>query len=230
MTSPPKCPTTDGAPADEPKYMYLEVSATLILAYLLTELLFNIMLERNPEWVCVGCKKRHCFICVSSTTADCEHLLAIDTKRREKKAAERQAAIKAFARSALEAEAARKAEEERQAAALRAMEALRIAQRSTADAASSKKISETTKLCPKAGCGNRIERNGGCMHFTCNRCRTEFCWLCKAMWVGRQSQHLTTCRISGGIRTALSSLNQSQYATGWSSDTGYNHMLDRDVR
>lgn len=33
--------------------------------------------------------------------------------------------------------------------------------------------------CP--GCGQMIELNLGCFHMTC-RCRTEFCYLCKARW------------------------------------------------
>ncbi len=37
-----------------------------------------------------------------------------------------------------------------------------------------------TQDCPK--CGVCIEKNGGCSHMTCNRCKHEFCWVCSNDW------------------------------------------------
>jgi ariadne-2 len=37
-----------------------------------------------------------------------------------------------------------------------------------------------TQDCPK--CKVCIEKNGGCSHMTCNRCKHEFCWVCLQDW------------------------------------------------
>eukprot|EP00980_Cylindrotheca_fusiformis_P007356 scaffold1525_cov142-Cylindrotheca_fusiformis.AAC.156 len=41
-------------------------------------------------------------------------------------------------------------------------------------------ILANTKSCPK--CISRIEKNSGCNHMTCQRCRHEFCWICMGDW------------------------------------------------
>lgn len=41
-------------------------------------------------------------------------------------------------------------------------------------------ILANTKSCPK--CVSRIEKNQGCNHMTCQRCKHEFCWICMGDW------------------------------------------------
>ncbi|KAK4556005.1 hypothetical protein LTR86_006701 [Recurvomyces mirabilis] len=47
-------------------------------------------------------------------------------------------------------------------------------------------ISANTKECPK--CNSTIEKNGGCNHMTCRKCKNEFCWMCMGLW----SEHGTS--------------------------------------
>lgn len=41
-------------------------------------------------------------------------------------------------------------------------------------------ISANTKECPK--CNSTIEKNGGCNHIICRKCKHEFCWVCMGPW------------------------------------------------
>lgn len=48
------------------------------------------------------------------------------------------------------------------------------------DSETSNWISANTKDCPQ--CHSCIEKNGGCNHMTCKKCRYEFCWVCMGDW------------------------------------------------
>jgi ariadne-1 len=41
-------------------------------------------------------------------------------------------------------------------------------------------ILANTKSCPKCHC--RIEKNQGCNHMSCQKCKHEFCWICLGGW------------------------------------------------
>ncbi|KAF2271075.1 hypothetical protein CC78DRAFT_528017 [Lojkania enalia] len=46
--------------------------------------------------------------------------------------------------------------------------------------ASAKALKKFTKKCPGKKCGWNIEKNDGCDHMTCSKCKHEFCWICLA--------------------------------------------------
>ncbi|KAF1933454.1 uncharacterized protein M421DRAFT_197634 [Didymella exigua CBS 183.55] len=47
------------------------------------------------------------------------------------------------------------------------------------------------KPCPK--CGVNIQKNGGCDHMKCKRCRHNFCWECLGLYNGSPDIHAKTC-------------------------------------
>ncbi|KAG6827963.1 hypothetical protein H0H92_009822 [Tricholoma furcatifolium] len=47
-------------------------------------------------------------------------------------------------------------------------------------------IKSNTKECPK--CQSTIEKNGGCNHMTCKKCKHEFCWVCMGPWQDHGTQ------------------------------------------
>ncbi|GAA6062909.1 hypothetical protein JCM10212_004358 [Sporobolomyces blumeae] len=54
------------------------------------------------------------------------------------------------------------------------------------DSETSNWISANTKECTK--CHSTIEKNGGCNHMTCKKCKWDFCWVCMGPW----SEHGTS--------------------------------------
>ncbi|KAL2130856.1 hypothetical protein VTI74DRAFT_5846 [Chaetomium olivicolor] len=61
--------------------------------------------------------------------------------------------------------------------------------RAEEEKASETTVGKTTKPCP--GCGARIEKNNGCAHMTCIKCRYQFCWGCNAEWTSRHNIRCT---------------------------------------
>jgi E3 ubiquitin-protein ligase RNF14 len=62
--------------------------------------------------------------------------------------------------------------------------------------ASVQAISKLTKKCPGQNCGWNIEKNDGCDHMTCSKCRYEFCWVCLASYTAIRKKGNTAHRES----------------------------------
>ncbi|KDN42290.1 putative ariadne-1 protein [Tilletiaria anomala UBC 951] len=56
------------------------------------------------------------------------------------------------------------------------------------DSETSNWIKANTQDCPNPKCNSVIEKNGGCNHMTCRKCKYEFCWICEGPW----SEHGTS--------------------------------------
>ena len=41
-------------------------------------------------------------------------------------------------------------------------------------------VAANTKKCPR--CSTAIEKDEGCNHMSCRKCRYEFCWICMQDW------------------------------------------------
>lgn len=95
-------------------------------------------------------------------------------------------------------EQARYDEQQQREAAERRRRADEIARRRHEDIQSERTIDRVTKSCP--GCGSRIEKNEGCMHMTCTKCRYEFCWECLGPWAVGGGTGCMRCFGGGGVQ------------------------------
>ena len=85
-------------------------------------------------------------------------------------------------------------------------------------------IDGNTKRCPNADCGLAIQKNEGCNHMTCGRCRTHFCWLCREILdprnISEHYQRLDSFR--GCIRTQIEDNDISDDDSDDGSDIEHN--------
>ncbi|XKL68467.1 hypothetical protein PGB90_003958 [Kerria lacca] len=61
-------------------------------------------------------------------------------------------------------------------------------------------FSAHTKDCPN--CNICIEKNGGCNHMQCYKCRHDFCWMCLGDWKGHGSEYYECSRYKENSETA----------------------------
>ncbi|KAG0208073.1 hypothetical protein BGX28_000893 [Mortierella sp. GBA30] len=82
-------------------------------------------------------------------------------------------------------------------------------------------ISTHTKECGK--CQSTIEKNGGCNHMTCRKCRHEFCWVCMGPWLEHGSSFYNCNR----YEDTLSADARDQQARSRASLERYLHYYNR---
>ncbi|KAF9888348.1 hypothetical protein FE257_008781 [Aspergillus nanangensis] len=82
-------------------------------------------------------------------------------------------------------------------------------------------ISANTKECPK--CHSTIEKNGGCNHMTCRKCKHEFCWMCMGLW----SEHGTSWYNCNRYEEKSGSEARTEQARSRASLERYLHYYNR---
>ncbi|ESO83650.1 hypothetical protein LOTGIDRAFT_133000 [Lottia gigantea] len=66
-------------------------------------------------------------------------------------------------------------------------------------------ISANTKDCPK--CHVCIEKNGGCNHMQCSKCKSDFCWMCLGEWKTHGSEYYECSRFKENPNIANESVH-----------------------
>ncbi|KAI1312250.1 hypothetical protein EDD11_003007 [Mortierella claussenii] len=82
-------------------------------------------------------------------------------------------------------------------------------------------ISANTKECGQ--CQSTIEKNGGCNHMTCRKCKYEFCWICMGPW----SEHGSSYYNCNRFEETSSASARDQQARSRASLERYLHYYNR---
>ena len=59
------------------------------------------------------------------------------------------------------------------------------------------------KVEPCPNCGMKLQKNGGCPHMRCTKCKYEFCWNCLGSYKGYRHVDNYTCELVTSARVSL---------------------------
>ncbi|KAH3681019.1 hypothetical protein WICPIJ_008027 [Wickerhamomyces pijperi] len=91
------------------------------------------------------------------------------------------------------------------------------------DSETVKWILTNTQTCPR--CETSIEKNGGCNHMTCKKCRHEFCWICLGDWKLHGSSYYN-CTRTGTKDQIITNENKKTIASTKESLKRYLHFYN----
>ncbi|RYG70191.1 hypothetical protein EON64_00850 [archaeon] len=80
-------------------------------------------------------------------------------------------------------------------------------------------VAANTKRCPR--CGTAIEKDEGCNHMSCRKCRKEFCWICMQDWTLHSDNTGGYFQCNRFVQQPTSSNNES--GDMWSEERGNAH-------
>ncbi|MDI1488135.1 MAG: hypothetical protein OHK93_007409 [Ramalina farinacea] len=90
-------------------------------------------------------------------------------------------------------------------------------------------VAKTSKTCPNATCGARVDKISGCDHMKCSRCGSQYCWECQAdqekIWIEGNSAHEKGCK----HWRPVGDREGSQDGSDTSDDEDVDHVDDTDV-
>ncbi|KAJ1630723.1 hypothetical protein T492DRAFT_1001394 [Pavlovales sp. CCMP2436] len=79
-------------------------------------------------------------------------------------------------------------------------------------------IASATQPCP--GCRGPIEKNGGCNHITCSKCKHEWCWLCRGKYTPEHFM-TTACNVfSSDFFREVARAIATEAGGDWGTDEG----------
>ena len=88
-------------------------------------------------------------------------------------------------------------------------------------------IGKNTRPCP--GCSSAIQKNEGCNHMTCRKCRHEFCWICMGPWSkhGSRTGGFYKCNVYKGPGPSDNKSANAQLKTTAAQTERMVHFLSR---